>query len=133
MNFHDPPGPEDASAGFEAGDVSTFAINSSTSYENYYAELLFSSGSAYLAEFQLFVGTLQNMTLVSNSFTADSAPSNTVIGVQIVENESITIKSNENHLRERPFIGESHHKHLHNGHVFTHLGSRRQATSIGKR
>ena len=74
-------------------DVSTFAINSSTSYENYYAELLFSSGAAYISEVQLFVGTLQNMTLVSNSFTADSAPSNTVIGVQVVENDSITINT----------------------------------------
>jgi hypothetical protein len=74
-------------------DVSTFAITGSTSYENYYCELLFSGGTAYLAELQLFSGTPNNMTLVSNAFTADSAPSSAVIGVQVVENESITINT----------------------------------------
>ena len=34
-----------------------------------------------------------NMTLVSKSFTADSAPSNAIVGVQVVENESITINT----------------------------------------
>ncbi len=31
-----------------------------------------------------------NMTLISKSFTADSAPTSAIIGVQVVENESIT-------------------------------------------
>lgn len=73
-----------------SSDVSTFAVNSSTSYENYYAELLFSSGAAYLAELELFSGTLQNMTILSNSFTATSAPSSTVIGLQTVESAYCT-------------------------------------------
>ena len=34
-----------------------------------------------------------NMTLVSKSFTADAAPSNAIVGVQVVENESITINT----------------------------------------
>lgn len=34
-----------------------------------------------------------NMTLLSNAFTADSAPASTIIGVQVVENESITVNT----------------------------------------
>lgn len=70
--------------------TATFTINNSTSYENYYAEILFNSGVSYVAELELFSGTPTNMTLVSNAFTADSAPASAVIGVQVVENESIT-------------------------------------------
>ena len=73
--------------------TATFSIDNTTSYENYYAEILFSSGTAYVAELELFDGTPQNMTLVSNSFTADSAPASAIIGVQTVENESITINT----------------------------------------
>ena len=76
--------------GSSTSDTATYSISNTTSYENYYAELAFSAGTAYIAELQLFSGSMQNMTLVSNAFTADSAPSNAIVGVQVVENESIT-------------------------------------------
>lgn len=81
------------SIGSGTAATATFTINNTTSYENYYAEFLFSSGTVYCAELELFSGTLQNMTLVSNSFTADAAPASAIIGVQTVENESITINT----------------------------------------
>lgn len=52
-----------------------------------------SADSMYVAEVQLFETTSANMTLVSNAFTADAAPATTVIGVQVVENESITVNT----------------------------------------
>ena len=73
--------------------VSTLTINNTTSFENYYFEVLFSAGAAYVGEIELFSGTVNNMTLVSEAFTAQSAPSSAIIGVQTVETDSITINT----------------------------------------
>ena len=75
-------------------DVGTFTLSNTASFENYYLELLFAGGGAYLAEFELFpAGSTNNMTLQSNAFTAQSAPSSAIIGVQTVETDSITINT----------------------------------------
>ena len=61
-----------------------------------YVRINFSHGGGaetHVDEVTFHEATVANMTLVSNAFTADSAPSNTVIGVQVVENESITINT----------------------------------------
>jgi len=81
------------SIGSGTAATATFTIDNSTSYENYYAEFLYDSGTVYCAELELFAGTTQNMTLVSNAFTADSAPASAIIGVQTVESDTITINT----------------------------------------
>ncbi len=52
-----------------------------------------SNAQVYCAELEFTEYATANLTLVSNAFTADAAPSNTIIGVQVVENESITINT----------------------------------------
>ena len=53
------------------------------------------TGSWTLSEMEMYEGSYAytNVTLVSNSFTATSAPSNAIIGVQAVENVSSTINT----------------------------------------
>lgn len=51
------------------------------------------SQSFYVAECTFFEETAANMTLISNPFTATSAPSKTILGLQTVENETITINT----------------------------------------
>ena len=58
-----------------------------------YVRINFSHGGGaetHVDEVTFYESTVENMTLVSNAFTADSAPSNAIVGVQVVENESIT-------------------------------------------
>lgn len=51
------------------------------------------SQSFYVAECTFFEEAASNMTLISNPYTATSAPSKTVFGLQTVENETITINT----------------------------------------
>jgi len=51
------------------------------------------SQSFYVAECTFFEETASNMTLISNPYTATSAPSKTILGFQTVENEAITINT----------------------------------------
>lgn len=52
-----------------------------------------SSAQVYFSELEFTENTTANLTLVSNAFTADATPSSSVIGVQVVENESITVNT----------------------------------------
>lgn len=52
-----------------------------------------SSGTTYIAEVEFTEATVLNMTLISNAYTATSAPSAAVLGFQTVENEAITINT----------------------------------------
>lgn len=52
-----------------------------------------SNAQVYCAELEFTEYATANLTLVSNAFTADTAPSSAVIGVQVVENESITVNT----------------------------------------
>ena len=51
-----------------------------------------SSGTTYIAEVE-FTEDVLNMTLISNPYTATSAPSKTILGFQTVENEAATINT----------------------------------------
>ncbi len=51
------------------------------------------SQSFYVAECTFFEEAASNMTLISNPYTATSAPSKAILGFQTVENEAITINT----------------------------------------
>ena len=52
-----------------------------------------SNGTTYIAEVNFTEAAVSDMTLISNAFTATSAPSSAVLGFQTVENEAITINT----------------------------------------
>lgn len=61
-----------------------------------YVRINFSHGGGaetHVDEVTFYEATVANMTLQSNAFTADAAPATAVIGVQVVENESITVNT----------------------------------------
>ena len=67
------------------------ASSNSTAYRYVWVRVTHdgSADSMYVSELQMFYGQ-KNITLISNAFAADSAPSSTVIGLQTVEASSCT-------------------------------------------
>ena len=75
------------------GNATLAATDLSTAYRYHRVKITTSSGSCGVGELIFTEQIYNNMTLISNAFTADSAPSNSIIGVQVVENESITVNT----------------------------------------
>lgn len=74
----------------------TLTPTSTTAYRYHRAHFDMPSAGANQSgcvEMEFFEQPLTNMTLVSNAFTADSAPDTGRVHVQVVENESITINT----------------------------------------
>ena len=71
-----------------------YSFAKTTAYR-YWRIILVSSNGTYVgfAECEIEFSLAENMTLVSNAFTASSAPSNAVIGIPTVENETATINT----------------------------------------
>ena len=71
-----------------------YSFSKTTAYR-YWRFVIVSSNGTYtgIGNIEIEYADISNGTLVSNAFTADSAPSNSIVGVQVVENESITINT----------------------------------------
>ena len=77
-----------------AGDNATLAAtDTSTAFQYHRVKIDTPTGNCAVAELIFTEQTVSNMTLVSNAFTAQSAPGSAIIGVQTVETDSITINT----------------------------------------
>ncbi|MDG1416114.1 MAG: discoidin domain-containing protein, partial [Alphaproteobacteria bacterium] len=68
---------------------------SKTSAYRYWRFVIVSSNGSYtgVGEIEIEFSVPQDVTLISNAYTATSAPSKTILGFQTVENETITINT----------------------------------------
>jgi hypothetical protein len=76
-----------------AGDNGTLAATTLSPFRYVRVKIDTATGNLGVGEVIFTEQTINNMTLVSNAFTADSAPSSSVIGLQVVENEAITMNT----------------------------------------
>jgi hypothetical protein len=75
-----------------------YAFTNTTAYRYFKLDITLNNGAGsyvQMAEFILFAAeaTSADMTLISNSFTANAEPTTARIGLQVIENESITINT----------------------------------------
>ena len=76
----------------------TSGITTTTAYRYVWVEISTNTTNVgqkhgRLAEVKFYIDGPQNLTLISNAYTATSAPSKTILGFQAVENEAVTINT----------------------------------------
>jgi len=85
-----------AALSVSSGTTSMQTVNANVFSAHRYHRVLItpaSNAQVYFSELEFTENIAANLTLVSNAFTADATPSTAVVGVQVVENESITINT----------------------------------------
>jgi hypothetical protein len=85
-----------ASQSFVEDEIKTYTLSATQTYQWFRLNIsnIDVGTRAGLKEFQLISPDVTvNLTLVSNSFTADAVPTTARIGLQVIENEAITINT----------------------------------------